>query len=131
MSLPVSSVVQGNLFCSPVEPVSLFFLFRVLLLFELAHLSLNLKHEDIASHCLSDLKKIATNVSVLMTLVYQRGKEAAHKSMARRAANVSSSSQASCSCGDVDFTVVHVCLSPHACHCLRSLVPPVVHLGYI
>nr|XP_023417215.1 cilia- and flagella-associated protein 46 isoform X2 [Cavia porcellus] len=34
---------------------------KVLLLFELAHLSLNLKHEDIASHCLSDLKKIATN----------------------------------------------------------------------
>ncbi|XP_019062592.1 cilia- and flagella-associated protein 46 isoform X2 [Fukomys damarensis] len=33
---------------------------KMLLLFELAHLSLNLKCEDIASNCLSDLKKIET-----------------------------------------------------------------------
>ncbi|XP_021108879.1 cilia- and flagella-associated protein 46 isoform X3 [Heterocephalus glaber] len=33
---------------------------KILLLFELAHLSLNLKCEDIASDCLSDLKKIET-----------------------------------------------------------------------
>lgn len=42
-----------------------FFVSRILLLFELARLSLTLKNESVANDCLSDLKKIETKVSDL------------------------------------------------------------------
>lgn len=49
---------------SPVDPRLLcFFVSRVLLLFELAHLSLALKCEEVSSNCISDLKMIESKVS--------------------------------------------------------------------
>lgn len=58
------STRQGHLLLTPIDPLLLcFFVSRILLLFELAHLSLTLKCEEVASGCLSDLKKIDSEVS--------------------------------------------------------------------
>lgn len=98
---------------------------RVILLFELARLSLTLKNEPVADDCFSDLKKMESKVSAFRLALgggFRRGGSQDYGSRNRK--NLLSSAYASCKSVLAASADLHPCLSFHHCHWIWPVLPP-------